>query len=205
MADHTKYEIQIYTEGGVVAVVPVRGKKRYLMEKAYLDQLIGHPYPAHLAPRPIPDHIGDLYMLDRQQFAAYNAFRHKLKRIENRMPARKAQARLEAGAESAIPHEFESLCLSLAVGLAYAGSTPKKATHYAIATLAREESETALRYLNRIAAGNYDAAALQRLWDRCTSDLGLFFEGDLRAFFLSIRSEMAKLVNLTIARRHSRR
>ena len=91
------------------------------------------------------------------------------------------------------------------MGIAYAGSTPKKVVRYAITTLAREESETALRFLNRIAEGNYDAAELQRLWDRCIADLDLTFEGDLRTFFLTIRSEMAKLVKPTIARRHSRR
>ncbi len=60
-------------------------------------------------------------------------------------------------------------------------------------------------FLNRIAEGNYDANALQQLWDGWVSDFGLWFEGDLRTFLLSIRSEMAKAVKPAIHRRHARR
>ena len=203
MADHTRFEIQIYRDG-VVATVHLRGTKRYLIEKAFLDQLIGHPYPAHLAPRPVPDPHQDHYMLDREQMAAYVAFRRKLKRIDNDMPVRKAQARLEHGAETAIPTEFQSFCSSLAMGLKYAGSTPETVVEYAVNIHSREEREAALRFLDRIAASNYDADALQRVWAHCMSDFGLTCEGDLRAFFLTVRAELAKLVKPTIARHHSR-
>ena len=74
------------------------------------------------------------------------------------------------------------------MGMKYEGSTPKKLVEYAVNTLSREDSETALRFLNRIADRNYDAAQLQQLWDGCVSDFGLWFKGDLRDFPLRIRS-----------------
>ena len=120
------------------------------------------------------------------------------------MPAHKAQDRLQHG-EDTIPSEFQSFCLSLAMGLKYADSSPQSVVRYAVNIHSREEREAALRFLNRIAAGNYAAAELQRLWDRCSADMGLTSEGDPRPFFLTVRAEMAKLVKPTVARRHSRR
>lgn len=143
-------------------------------------------------------------MLDRAQVAAYGAFRRQLRKVENNMPVSKAQARLDRGGNSSIPTEFQSFCFSLAMGFGYAGSTEKSWTRYAVNALTVEQSQAALRFLNRIAEGNYDAEELQRVWDKCVADLGLAFEGDLRTFFLSIRSEMVKLVKPTHARRHSR-
>ncbi len=204
MSDHTRFEIHIYTEGGVVAVVRVRGKRRYLMEKAFLGELIGHPYPAERALREVPDPVGDFYMLSHEQMRAYGKFHRKLGRIERELPARKAQDRLLHG-EDTIPPEFQSFCLSLAMGLKYAGSSPQSVVRYAVNVHSREESEAALRFLNRIAAGNYDATELQRLWDRCIADMDLTSQGDPRPFLLSVRAEMAKLIKPTADRRHSRR
>jgi hypothetical protein len=44
MKDHTRYRIEIYCEG-VVSVVRVRGTKRFLAERDFLDWLFGHPRP----------------------------------------------------------------------------------------------------------------------------------------------------------------
>ena len=137
--------------------------------------------------------------------AAYGAFRRDLRKTFDKMATRKFQTRSGGAANTAIPAAFRSFCSSLVMGMKYEGSTPKKWVEYAVNTLSREDSETALRFLNRIADRNYDAAQLQQLWDGCVSDFGLWFKGDLRAFLLRIRSEMAKLVRPTVNRRHSRR
>ena len=56
----------------------LRGKKRFLQERALLDQLIGYPH----VPRPAPDPTSDLYMLSDEQLDAYSAFRKKMKRSQ---------------------------------------------------------------------------------------------------------------------------
>lgn len=201
MSDHTRFEIEIYCEG-VVGEVHLRGKRRYLMETAFLDELSGHPVDR--APRPVPDRHACLYMLSREQFRAYAKFHRKLDRIEREMPVRKAEDRMRHGAENLTSREFESFCMSPALGLAYVDLTPESAVRYAINTLTREEREGALRFLDCIAAGNHDAAALEQVWDRCTSDAGLSRETDVRTFFLAVRAEMAKLVKPVIKRRHAR-
>lgn len=204
MSDQTRYKIEVCCEG-VVSTVRIRGRKRYLLEKAFLDELVGHPYPAHLPLRPIPDPHGDLYVLDRAQVAAYGAFRRRMRKVENSMSVSKVQAQLDRGGNSSIPSEFQSFCFSLAMGFSYADSTPQKMVQYAVNTLSREEKEAAVRFLDRVAEGNYDAENLQRVWDKVVADLGLVFEGDVRAFFLNIRLEMAKVFKPSHARRHSRR
>ena len=54
MSDHTRFEIEIYCEG-VVGEVHLRGKRRYLMETAFLDELSGHPVDRapHLIDMPV--------------------------------------------------------------------------------------------------------------------------------------------------------
>ena len=128
-----------------------------------------------------------------------------MRKVENSMPASKVQAQLDRGGNSSIPSEFQSFCFSLAMGFRYADSTPQKMVQYAVNTLSREEKEAAVRFLDRIAEGNYDAEDLQRVWDKGVADLGLVFKGDVRAFFLNIRSEMVKVFKPSHARRHSRR
>lgn len=175
------------------------------MEKAFLDALVGHAYPSDPRPRPIPDPHGDLYALDREQIAAYGAFRRKLTRVQNNMPTTKAQARLDHAGNTSIPKEFESFCFVLAMGMAYAGSTPQSWARYAVNALSAEENQAALRFLDRMVDRNYDAAELERLWDGLVRNLGLVVEGDLHRFFVGIRGEMAKLIRATHIRRHSGR
>jgi hypothetical protein len=79
MRDHRKLDIEIYHEG-VVFKAPIRGKKRYLQEKAFLDELTGARYSPKALPRPVPDPHGDFYMLDDEQLDAYSAFRKKMRK-----------------------------------------------------------------------------------------------------------------------------
>lgn len=72
MRDHTKYQIEIYCEG-VVSIVRVRGTKRFLAERDFLDWLIGHPRPRDMPPRPLSE--GAHYALTREQVEIYGEFR----------------------------------------------------------------------------------------------------------------------------------
>lgn len=79
MTNEQELEILIY-HNGVQIDATVRGRKRYLEEKAFLNQLVGWEYPPESLPRPIPDPTQDFYMLDDEQLEAYSAFRKKLER-----------------------------------------------------------------------------------------------------------------------------
>lgn len=72
-----KYAITIYHEGAHWQV-QVRGQQRYLREKAFLEELVGHA-PPRRAP-PIPDPPTDFYMLDNAQLDSYIAYRKRTKR-----------------------------------------------------------------------------------------------------------------------------
>ncbi len=74
MGDNTRFKIEIYCEG-VVSIVRVRGRERFLAERDFLDWLIGHPRPEHLPPRPLPDDNRAHYALDREQIAIYAEYR----------------------------------------------------------------------------------------------------------------------------------
>jgi hypothetical protein len=77
MGDDQRFEITIY-HNGVHFIAPALGKKRYLEEKAFLNELVGWEYPPESLPRPIPDPTQDFYMLTDEQLEAYSAFRKKL-------------------------------------------------------------------------------------------------------------------------------
>lgn len=74
MDDNVRYKIEIYCEG-VVGEVRVRGTKRFLAERDFLDWLIGHPRPAHVPPRPVPERKYEHYVLTREQIAIYGEYR----------------------------------------------------------------------------------------------------------------------------------
>jgi hypothetical protein len=86
MRDHQLFRIEIY-HNGVVFAHRVRGKKKYLMFKAFLDELEGRHYRADALPRPIPNSGGDFYVLNDEQLAALSAFRRNASRIERGFPA----------------------------------------------------------------------------------------------------------------------
>jgi hypothetical protein len=79
MRDNIKYHFEIYHNGAHFKA-PVRGKKRFLAERTFLDQLVGAYFAPHLLPRPVPDPSHDFYMLSDEQLEAYSAFRKKLER-----------------------------------------------------------------------------------------------------------------------------
>jgi hypothetical protein len=64
---------------GVHFEAPVRGKKRFLLERAFLDDLVGEFAPRNRT-RPVPDPSTDFYMLSDEQLDAYSAFRHRMER-----------------------------------------------------------------------------------------------------------------------------
>jgi hypothetical protein len=76
MPDSEKFELNIYHDG-VVLEMPVRGRQRFLLERAFLDDLTGRVQDG--SQRPVPDPGRDLYYFDNdEQLAAYFAFRKKL-------------------------------------------------------------------------------------------------------------------------------
>lgn len=79
MNDDRTYIIHIYHDG-VQFESPVRGQKRYLKEKAFLNKLTKQYYAPELLPRPIPDPPGDFYALNDEQLAAYSSFRRNLEK-----------------------------------------------------------------------------------------------------------------------------
>jgi hypothetical protein len=78
MPDDQEFEFTIY-HNGVHFQAPVRGRERFLLEREFLNTLVGQYYAPRLLPRPIPDPNGDFYMLDDAQLEAYSAFRRKMK------------------------------------------------------------------------------------------------------------------------------
>jgi hypothetical protein len=81
MSDDERFDFTILLPSQVQAKAPVRGRERFLRERAFLDDLTGmyRGYgPAR--ERPVPDPSGDFYMLDDQQRDAYSAFRHQMDR-----------------------------------------------------------------------------------------------------------------------------
>jgi hypothetical protein len=72
--DHVRYKFEIYFEG-VVYEFRVRGTKRFLAERDFLDWLIGHPRRASVPPRPVPERKFEHYMLTREQLEMYAEYR----------------------------------------------------------------------------------------------------------------------------------
>jgi len=76
-ADGAEYVITIY-HNGVHFEAPMRGKDRYLKEKAFLNELQGWHFPSDDPPAPIPDLKTDFYMLNDEELEAYSTFRKTL-------------------------------------------------------------------------------------------------------------------------------
>jgi hypothetical protein len=75
-----KFVFTIY-HNGVHFEAPVRGKKRFLIEREFLDDLVAPQIGRHALPRPIPDPHTDFYMLDDEQLKAYSAFQKRMKAL----------------------------------------------------------------------------------------------------------------------------
>jgi len=92
MRDHRRFEFRIYYNGAHFAA-RVRGQKRYLLEKAFLEDLVA---PATGGPgntSTVPHSTSDFYMLDKKQLAAYSAFRRETYRSERGFPAKTKKTR----------------------------------------------------------------------------------------------------------------
>jgi hypothetical protein len=75
MIDNEKFVFTIYNYGPETTM-PVHGKKRFLLERAFLNDLVGAPNKT----RPVPDSERDFYVLSDEQFDAYLTFRQRMKR-----------------------------------------------------------------------------------------------------------------------------
>lgn len=79
MRDHQLFRIHIY-HGEAMSDLRVRGKKKYLMYKAFLNELEGrHDYP---------DPGADIYMLNDEQLAAFGRFTRNASRIARGFPVK---------------------------------------------------------------------------------------------------------------------
>jgi hypothetical protein len=93
MSDHQRFRIGIYRDG-VVFDVRVRGKKKYLMYKAFLDELEGRRYHPDLLPRPVPDPGHDMYMLTKEQLVAFGRFTRNASRLARGFPVKNSKRTL---------------------------------------------------------------------------------------------------------------
>lgn len=82
MRDHTRYRIEICCDG-VVSIARVRGTKRFLAERDFLDWLIGHPRPRDVPPPSPPDNNRVHYALTREQVEIYAEFRKNAARTSD--------------------------------------------------------------------------------------------------------------------------
>ena len=88
MRDHRTFKFEFYHEGACFST-RVRGKKRYLLEKAFLENLVTPPSDRSKKTNLLPASSSDFYMLDKEQWAAYSAFRRESSRLERGFPAKR--------------------------------------------------------------------------------------------------------------------
>ena len=79
MSDNEKFILKIYHKG-VVCRVPVRGKKRFLLERSFLDDIMTLEGGRRDKTRPIGDPSRDFFEVNDEQFDAYLTFRQRMKR-----------------------------------------------------------------------------------------------------------------------------
>ena len=65
MSEQEELEMTIY-HNGVHFTAPIRGRERFLVERAFLDDLAAPQVGRHKHSRPVPDPETDFYMLDDQ-------------------------------------------------------------------------------------------------------------------------------------------
>ena len=71
--------------------VRVRGKKKYLMYKAFLNELEARHYHPAMLPRPVPDPGHDMYMLSKEQLAAFGRFTQNASRLARGFPVKNSK------------------------------------------------------------------------------------------------------------------
>jgi hypothetical protein len=77
--DRREFVFTIY-HNGVHFEAPVRGEKRFLLEREFLDDLVAPKIGRHAITRPVPHPPTDFYELDDEQLEAYSAFRKRIER-----------------------------------------------------------------------------------------------------------------------------
>jgi hypothetical protein len=61
----------------------VRGTKRFLAERDFLDWLIGYPRGIGVPPRPVPERRFEHYVLTREQLEMYGEYRNNAARTSD--------------------------------------------------------------------------------------------------------------------------
>jgi hypothetical protein len=80
MSDEEEFILEIY-HNGVVSRAPVRGKKRFLLERSFLDDIHDQIFGGTRdKTRPIGDPSRDFFEVNDEQFDAYLAFRQQMQR-----------------------------------------------------------------------------------------------------------------------------
>jgi len=80
MSDNEKFILEIYHKG-VVCRAPVYGKKRFLLERSFLDDIMVQEFGGRRdKTRPIGDPSRDFFEVNDEQFDAYLTFRQRMKR-----------------------------------------------------------------------------------------------------------------------------
>jgi hypothetical protein len=81
MSDHEEeFTLKIYHKG-VVSRAPVRGRKRFLLERSFLDDIMDQEFGGSRdKTRPIGDPSRDFFEVNDEQFEAYLRFRQRMER-----------------------------------------------------------------------------------------------------------------------------
>ena len=79
MSDDEEFILEIYHKG-VVGRAPVRGRKRFLLERSFLDDIMTLEGGRRDKTRPIGDPSRDFFEVNDEQFDAYLTFRQRMKR-----------------------------------------------------------------------------------------------------------------------------
>jgi hypothetical protein len=79
MSDNEKFILKIY-HGGAVMPMLVRGRKRFLLERSFLDDIMTLEGGRRDKTRPIGDPSRDSFEVNDEQFDAYLTFRQRMKR-----------------------------------------------------------------------------------------------------------------------------
>ena len=78
--DEEEFILKIYHKG-VVGRAPVRGRKRFLLERSFLDDIMDQEFGGTRdKTRPIGDPSQDFFEVNDEQFEAYLTFRQRMKR-----------------------------------------------------------------------------------------------------------------------------
>ena len=78
--DDEDFILKIYHKGAVIGM-PIRGKKRFLLERSFLDDIMDQEFGGRRdKTRPIGNPSRDFFEVNDEQFDAYLTFRLQMKR-----------------------------------------------------------------------------------------------------------------------------